>query len=289
MGQVQIGGAIVASFRFIGEAWAKAWGVMLLLVWITAILEVIELLKPEWAFVPILGLFALLFANTATAGALYRLRFDGDHPGDNDYAAHAAGLQWGGLEWRVMGANLLVGLIIGFLAFVAFFIWAIALGVMLQGSPEDMQAIQNGGDSEKMAALGHLMLGPGGVVSAIILIPSLVGLFYLGARLMLFTPFVADTRRFDMVKAWTLARGAIVALMVTMVVIVVADFIFGALLGVVFAVVFGIAGHLDMAKHWSSALGQVLSAAINPPLFAGLALYVYRLQRGDTAVAATFA
>jgi hypothetical protein len=285
MGQVRIGGAIVASVRSIGEAWAKAWGVMLLLVGVTAILEVTELVKPEWFLVPFLGLFALLFANTAAVGALYRLRLDGDHPGDNDFAAHPAGLQWGGLEWRVMGANLLTGLIVGFLAFVALFVWAIALGVMLQGSPEDLQRMQSGEDSDKMAALAHLMLGPGGVVTAIILIPSLVGLLYLGARLMPFTPFVADTRSFDMAKAWTLARGAIAALMVTLIVIFVADFVLSLALRAMFAVL----GHLGVAKHWSSALDEVLSAAINPPLFAGLALYVYRIQRGDTAVAATFA
>jgi hypothetical protein len=288
MGQVQIGGAIAASFRFIGEAWARAWGVMLLLVWVTAILEVIELLKPDWFLVPFLGLFVLLFANTAAAGALYRLRLEGDHPGDQDYAAHAAGLQWSGLEWRVMGANLLVGLIVGFLAFVALFIWAIALGVMLQGSPGDLQDLQSGDQSDKMVALGHLMLGPGGVVSAIILIPSVVGLFYLSARLMLFTPLVTDTRVFDFGRAWVIARGAMVVLLVTLMVIFVADFVVGVA-GGIFIGAFALAVHGDEANQWGGAAGQVLSAAINPPLLAGLGLYVYRIQRGDTAIATTFA
>ena len=74
MGQVKVGAAIGASFRFIGEAWTKAWGIMLISVWFAATLEAIELLKPGWALASFLGLIAALFITTAAAGALYRLR-----------------------------------------------------------------------------------------------------------------------------------------------------------------------------------------------------------------------
>ena len=229
-----------------------------------------------------------MFVNTAVAGALFRLRLDGDHPGDANFTAHPAGFQWGGLEWRVLVANWIVGLIIGVLAFVLFFVWAIALGIVLQGNPADMQSIEGGSQSEKLAAFGHVMLGPGGVVSAVILLPTVIGLFYLGIRLMLFTPFAADTRSFDLGKAWGIAKGAMLALSVSVIAIFVADFIVGAVAGFLFGAAAGVSGHINEAKGWGSAAGTVLSGAINPPLFAGLALYVYRAQRGDPGVAATF-
>ena len=46
MGNVQVGAAIAASFRFVGEAWTKAWGVMLLLLWFTAVLQVARATSP---------------------------------------------------------------------------------------------------------------------------------------------------------------------------------------------------------------------------------------------------
>ena len=42
------------------------------------------------------------------------------------------------------------------------------------------------------------MLGVGGFVAALILIPSLLGLLYLGARLTVFTPLAADARSFEL-------------------------------------------------------------------------------------------
>src|SRR5271163_4366515 len=141
MGKVRVGAAIAASFRFVGEAWTRAWGVMLLLLWFTAVLQIVQVLKPSWNFVTLLGAIPTLFITTAAAGALYRLRLESDHPGDPDFAARAAGLQWGALEWRVMGANILVGVILGALFILACFIFGIALGVTMQSDPADLQAV----------------------------------------------------------------------------------------------------------------------------------------------------
>jgi len=276
MGKVQVGAAIAASFRFVGEAWTKAWGVMLLLLWFTAVLQVVQVLKPTWSSVTLLGAIPTLFITTAATGALYRLRLESDHPGDPDFVAHSAGLQWGGLEWRVMGANILVGVILGALFILACFIFGIALGVTMQGDPADLQAFEHGTDAEKLAALGRLMLGVGGIVSALILIPSLLGLLYLAARLTVFTPLAADARSFDLGKAWSLSRGAVLALIVGTITIFLVELLANRLL-------VAVAG-----KDWGSAASEAVTAAINAPLFAGLVLYVYRAQRGDTAVAATF-
>jgi len=287
MGQVQVGAAIGASFRFIGEAWSKAWGIMLVLVWFTAALQIIEVLRPTWALVSFLGLIASIFVTTAATGALYRLKLAGDHPGDDQFAAHAAGLQWGGLEWRVLGANLMIGLAIGVLAFVAFIIWAIILGVTVGSSPGDLQALQSGGEADKLVALRHIMLGPAGILTLVIIGPMIVALIYLIVRLSMFALLAADARSFDVGKAWALARGAMLALFLGSLVIFLLEVLVGAVTGGITGLAAGIIG--QQGRVWGGVAGQVVGTAINTPLFAGLVLYVYRIQRGDAGVAATFA
>jgi hypothetical protein len=286
MGQVQLGAAIGASFRFIGEAWSRAWGIMLIAVWFTATLEAIQLLKPEWGLVSFLGVIVTLFLSAAATGALYRLRFAEDHPGDGAYVAHAAGLQWGGLEWRVLGASLLVGIIIGVILVVALIIWGVALGITLSGDPEALQAIENGSQTEKMAALGRIMLGPGALVSALILIPSIGGVIYLAARLAVFAPLAAETRAFDFGRAWALTKGAVLTLIVGAIVIYLALAVIDLVVGGLANLLSGTTG--QAGRVWGGIARQALGQALGTPLFAGLALYVYRTQRGDAGVAATF-
>ncbi|HEY2709920.1 MAG TPA: hypothetical protein VGI95_17870 [Caulobacteraceae bacterium] len=289
MGKVQIGAAVGESLRFVLEAWRGAWGVLLLLVWVAAMLQAVEVLKSGWWPVSLLGVLILLFLTTLVAGALYRLKLSGDHPGDGAFAPGVAGFQWGGLEWRVLGANLLVGVAIGVVLFVAFIAWAFVLGASIQSQPDVVQAIQSGTDAEKTAAMIRLMMGPAGILSAAVLIPAAVGLLYLGARLALLTPLAADTRSFDIGKAWALTGGVTWAVIVGIVVIYVVEFAVGAIFRLVLGLGGSLVGQPQAAKIWVTILGQAIAAAINVPLFAGLQLYVYRAQRGDTAVAATFA
>jgi hypothetical protein len=286
MGQVQVGAAIGASFRYIGEAWSKAWGILLILVWLTAAQQIVEILRPSWTAVSFLFLILSVFVSTGVTGALYRLQLGGDHPGDDQFAAHPAGLQWGGLEWRVLGANLLVGLAIGVLVVVAFIIWAIILGVTIGSNPTDMQALQGGSQAEKLDALAHVMLGPAGVLTLVIIGPMVVALIYLIVRLSLFALLAADTRSFNLVKAWNLARGAMLALFVGSLVIFLLEVVIGAVFGGLAGLAAGLFG--QQGRIWGGLAGQVIGAATSAPLFAGLLLYVYRLQRGDTGVAATF-
>ena len=174
MGQVRVGAAIGASFRFIGEAWSKAWGIMLILVWLTAAQQIVELLRPNWIAAPFFGIIVSVFVTTAATGALYRLQLSGDHPGDNQFAAHPAGLHWGGIEWRVLGANAMAGVAVSVLAIVVFIIWAIILGVTVVGSPGDMQTLRDGSETEKLEVFRHIMLGPAGILTFVIVGPTII-------------------------------------------------------------------------------------------------------------------
>jgi hypothetical protein len=289
MGKVEVGAAIGASFRYVGEAWTKAWGVMLILVWFTAMLAAIQALKPDWGLATPLGTIVTFFLSTAATGALYRLSLTQSHPGDGAFAASPSGLQWGALEWRVMGANIMVGLAVGGLALIAFIVWVIAVGVAAgaSGGP-DVQLIEQGSEAERLAAFGRLMLGPVGVVAAVIGIPAVFGLFWVSAKLALVAPQAADTGAFSFGSAWRLSRGAVLALVVTSFLIFVAQAVIGAIFGGVAGFLAGVTGQVGQGPIWGGIAGEGVSAAVNLPLFAGLVLYVYRAQRGDPGVAATF-
>ena len=288
MGGVQVGAAIGESFRFIGEAWRRAWGILLILVWFTAALQIIEALRPSWSAAAFFGFLISIFLTTAATGALYRLRFGEDHPGDDAFAAHSAGLQWGGLEWRILGANLLLGVVIGVLVFVAFIIWAIILGVTVGSNPAQMQALQSGSEADKVDALRQLMLGPAGILTLLIIGPVTVALIYIGIRMSVFAPLAADTRSFDVGKAWSLTRGAVLTLLVGSIVIFLFELLLGGVIGGLAGFTAGFTGHTGQGRVWGGVAGQVIGSAVNAPLIAGLVLYVYRTQRGDPTVAATF-
>jgi hypothetical protein len=289
MGQVQVGAAIGASFRYIGEAWSKAWGVMLILVWFTAALEAIQLLKPGWTLVSFLGLIATLFVTTAASGALFRLGLTGDHPGDPAFAPGPAGFNWGALEWRVMGANILVGIIVGVLVVVAIIVWAIAVGATAGVSGgADVQALEQGASSDRMAAFTRLLLGPAGLAAVIVGVPALTGLVWLSAKLALVTPLAADTRAFDFGKAWTLTRGGVLALIAASLLIFLLEVVLALVAGGAAGIIAALTQNSGLGKIWGGIAGQAADAAINTPLFVGLVLYVYRTQRGDAGVAATF-
>jgi hypothetical protein len=230
--------------------------------------------------------------STAVVGALYRIGIEGQHGGDPAFQAHAAGLQWGALEWRVLGANILVGLIVGGVFLVIFIIWLIAFAVTAAGaSAPDLQALGGSDQAATGQALLRLMLGPGGIVSAVILIPGFCVLVYLSARLALLALLFADTGAFDFGRAWTMTKGAAPAIIVCWIVIYGAVFLIAASFGLVGGVFAAVASPgATGGGVWALVIGQSAGAAISAPMLAGLQLYVYNTRRGgDVSIAATFA
>ncbi|HEY3800193.1 MAG TPA: hypothetical protein VGL58_17740 [Caulobacteraceae bacterium] len=288
MGKVSVGAAIGASFSYLRSGWRGAWGILMITVWLAAILQAIKVLRPDLALVTALGAIISIFTATAASGALYRLTLQRNHPGDGAYAAHEAGLQWGGLEWRVLGANIIIGLILILIFLAACFIWGIALAASVGGHVADLGSVNSTDPAVRNAALMHLFLGPGLMASVILLVPAVCLLLFLFARFILFAPLAADGGGFDLGKAWALTRGAVLATIGALIVIGVAEVTLGAIAGFFAGMVGGLAGGSAGARLWGGIAGAAMGGAISPPLLAGLQLYLYRAHTANPAVAEAF-
>jgi hypothetical protein len=280
MQRVRIGTAIGESFGFLGAAWRQAWGILLLWVWLTGATQAIVGLRPEWFFVSFLAFPFSIAVSTATIGALYRIGVEYAHPGDPRFRAHPAGLWWGALEWRVLGANLLLGLILGGIAVAMVFMWTMVLGVA--GVAMGLQGQTNSG----AGAVITLVL-----ISTLIWIPGLVGLLYLGARWLIYPLLAADTGSFNLGQAWTMTRGSVFAVIVALIVIFLAQIGMTLLSYLVFGGIASVASKDPTAfVVWGGIASQIIVTAFAAPLGIGLQLSVYRATRPDGGydVAATF-
>ncbi len=283
MPNVDIGQAISQSFQYIGTAWSKAWGVMLIVVWLTAALGAIQSLRPEWTFIPLFGLLLNTFAATAMVGALFRIGIEPRHPGDAAFRANAAGLQWGALEWRVLGANWIVGIIMGLAAAIVGVIWAIVVGVT---AAADLQGL---GGADPGQAMLRLLTGSAGLATLVIVLLAAPAFLYFGARLSLYSLIAADERAFGFAPTWTLTRGAVRAIIVTWVVAGLAELVLFFIAGALGGIVAGAAGQGAGAATWGGIAAQTVGAAVSGPIAAGLQLYIYRTRKQGDDVAATFA
>jgi hypothetical protein len=291
MSSVSVGAGMRASFTFLRVAWTRAWGILLALVALSAVVRAVSRSRPDLVGLTLLADVVIFVLATAATGACYRIGLGPDHSGDPEFQVGPAGFTWGGLEWRIMGANIIVGVIFGVLALFALFVWAIAFGVSAVSQGVDVKGLQAAaGSAAQVQAFLHIMESPVGVVSALVAIPCLVGLALLWGKLALFTIAAADTRSFNFGAAWFLTRGALAALILTTIAIIVAEVLAGAVGGL-----FGASLSVALRQgpqgggFWGAVVGGTLSTAINTPLFAGLQTFVYRTQRGDAGVAQTFA
>jgi len=289
MSNVRVGAAIAASFGYVSTAWSRAMGIMAAGV---ALVIALEIVQPMLASLPALGLVgtvARVGIATMTTGALFRIGVEPDHPGDPAYAVGPGGFQWGALEWRVLGANLLLGAVLLIPLIVLLVVWGMGLAASASGHAADVQGLESGDQSQRMAALFQLFTGPRLLVSGLILIPVALIFIYVGARLALLTLQAADAGSFSLAQAWRRSRGAVLALIVTGGLIFVTEVIAGAIVGFGAGLISGLMGHVSAGGLWGGKASQTVNAAINAPLFAGLLLYVYRADRPATGVAATFA
>jgi hypothetical protein len=289
MDRVRIGATIATSFSYIRVAWGRASLAMAFLVGLQALEGILRLATPQAGRLLSLAAFIPLIAfGTVVFGALYRIGVE--RGGDEEFRLGTGGVQWNGLEWRVLGANIIAGLILAIVAIVCLIAWAVALGVSMAGHLDRLEAVSAAvGNVEKLQAFAQLMMGPAGLATLAVAVPSAVLLLWLNAKLALFSILAADTRSFDLGKAWAMTRGATWALIVTGLVILAVQLLVGMVFGAIGGAVAGVAGGGGAAAV-GRLFGEVVGAAINTPLTAGMQIAVYRARRpGGTTVADAFA
>jgi hypothetical protein len=289
MSNVNVGAALGASFRYLPPAWRQAAGILAASVFASLVFAIARAATPHAPLLSLVQLIVQLAVGTAATGALYRITLAGDHGGDPSYALGPAGYQWGPLEWRVLGANLLLAVLFIVPLVVILIVWAICVGSTLVGHADALQGLQSGSNSNRLAAFAGLMTGPPDALTVIIFVPTLIAVVYVGARLALFTLRAADIGAFDLPRAWSMTRGAALTLIVAGIVIYLTSIAVAFVFGAVGGLMADLAGQHDAAATWGSISGGAASVAIAGPLFAGLQLYVYHAQRGDGGVAETFA
>jgi len=292
MARTPVGETIRASFGFISMGWRQAWAAMILVVIVTGLGQAMSLGRFGGAFVRIgVAPFLSLLIATMALGAFYRAGLRNRHFRDPDYHPGPAGLQWGGLEWRVLGASLIVGAFLVMVIVVFFVVWAFALGFMAAARLVDLSGFTqfHGDRSEALQLFGKLLLGPAGAVTIAIGSVALCLLVWLGARLSLLAVQVADTGSFSLTRAWATTRGAFWAVVVAsglrfglaLVVGGAAGFAGGAVGGLLH-----LAGAPGGGAFWGGVLGAVAAACFSLPMTAGIALHVYETQLGGGSAVA---
>jgi len=293
MAAVTVGGAIRASFGNVPTAWRRSGPALFALVVAAGATQLARLAPPpQSALLALLGGLIQQMLQIMAIGAIYRVALVPYHPRDPDYRVDSGGIQWSGIEWRVLASGPLVGLLVGFIGFLLAVVWGIALGATVGAAGGDLSALQEmrRGGLASLQAFVRLMSGPAGIISALVLFPSLVLLTWLGGRLSLLAIRAADTATLDMGAAWRLSRGVtwalVVGLVVTFIVTLAASSLTGGALGLAAAAVPAPAA--AKAAVYAS-VGGMIAAAIRVPLVTGLLSYVYLGLKGDVAIADTFA
>ena len=277
MGKIDVGTLVSASFAFIRSAWEVAPAALVVAVIVGAAAQGWAQTYPGLSFWPLVQAGAV----TLATGALYRSVLGADHPADDGYRLGPGGIQWGGVEWRVLGANLVVGVLIGLVAGAIFIVWGIGFGILIGAHQLDPSAFQNL-QSQGYAGLARLMSGPAGLVSAVVLIPGAALLLYLSARFSLYAVQAADTRGFDLGRAWSMTRGATGAIIVVLVVSFVCQVAAGAAAGFVGGLIAALT-HSVQGRLLGGIAGAAAGVAIAVPMTAGMVIFVYRMQRGGGA------
>jgi hypothetical protein len=280
MATITAGGAISAALRNIEPGWRGAPGAMVAVVVVGALNQLVGSSNVGLSLVM---LIVGLAVSTMATGALYRLALQADHPGDPLYRPGPMGFQWSGFEWRILGANLLLGVIIGVAVVAVSLVWMLFLGIMLTthlidpGVMNQMNAV-----ADPWGKLAIFFGGVGGVINILLLLAAALAIIWLFARLLLLPIGAAETGRIDLGAAWALSRSSVWPIVTTLIV----RFLIGAAIALVLTYFTG----MIIGKDAGAILSAMLTSAIWAPIGAGLVAYAYRAGRApDPAVAQVFA
>lgn len=178
------------------------------------------------------------------------------------------GLQWRGLETRLLGQTLLLVLLLFVIAVVATFVLAIVVLGFVGG-----EAAVNATSPEALMA----SLSPTArFVFNLGLTLCLLGLLILVLRLTMAAPATAAENRIRMLGTLGMTRGSVLRLLAAVVVVNLPVFVMQGL-----ALGFTQLTHSPSTDHWAEGVAAAMSTFFYIPISVGMTSYVYqRLREG---------
>jgi hypothetical protein len=196
--QLTIGGAIRHAWTLLGGSWRNIWGVLALnglaaTVWAAGDLS--QNLGLLAAAAP-----ALLITTLMLYGAVYRQAFADRHGDDPGFKVGHHGLQWGRMEWRMLGTMALTAAFIAFIVILLLLaVSAVLAGVLLAKGVQPTPGMTM---DQVFAPLG---LAPK-VAPTIVLTLLMIVAVWLSVRLSLALPATADQKGVRVLRTWKLTR-----------------------------------------------------------------------------------
>ena len=272
--QVSVGGSLIYAWNLLKQHWRAMWAV-LALVSLAGTVDVAGAYAMNNTLL-IAGGVAQLITKIVLYGAVFRLAFADRHPADPAFALGHAGLQWGRMEWRLLGAGALLLLFLAIMAVLGLVVVsAVALGIIMNhggaAPPTTPQAV--------LAALGQ----DGQTVVSVVLTLALMGLIYCYVRLSLTFPATADSGKVSVLGSWTLTKshgwrilGALILLQLPLMLL---ETLIAAAVGGDGGPGTGAPMSAETAMLSALAIGAVFGCVISP-LSAGVLAYYYRHPSG---------
>jgi hypothetical protein len=264
--EISISGALSFAWSLLSQNWRAIWGVLALnaLSWTVLFAGAFSGRQD----LVIAGMLAMLVTKYPLYGAVFRLGVGQGAETRPDLKLGAQGLQWRGMELRMLGADFLVWVFTSIL----FLLMVVALSIVVTG------VLASTGVSLLKVTTPQQLLQALGPQGQMVLETAQIGVFlillFVTARLLLALPASALSGRIAVLRTWKLTRGAILRLLAAWFIVQLPVWV---TLTVASAGVTGELTPFSPAQILSySILSGVLAGAASTPLTAALQAYFYQ-------------
>jgi len=270
--RVSVGASLAFSWGLWVSRWRSIWGVLALTSLAATVYLAGDFANKVEVYVA--GLAAYLLVVLMTNGAVFRLAFASRHGDDPAFAPGPVGIQWRAMEWRLLGASLLLLLFYAILIAVAFVAVAgVAMGIAM-----------NKGQIAALTTPQALIaaLGPQGETAVAVLAAiAYAALIYVAIRLSLTLAATADGGRIAVLSTWKVTKGQVWRILVSMLLIQLPVLFVGVMVAAMARA--GASGGTGLATEAMAPAGAlsaglimgVLSGGVAAPLGAGVLAYYY--------------
>jgi hypothetical protein len=267
-GPISVTEAVGAAFGFLRRSWLRAIWAQLLICLLGAT-AALAFLGRDFGRAGSLYL-AYGLAATMAEGALFRIAFAERRPDDAGYSLGPGGLQWGGVEWRLLAVAVLRWLLFALL-------WSLLLTLLIAVYIGVASAETGPGFALASPARWRRTLDPAGwLVMSVVALAGLAGLGWIRLRLYLAFPATVAEARVQLLETWRLTKGQVWRMLASLTLVLL------PVLGVILALRLGIGlltlinwKDLGLRHEVLSLIAGVSHAFVILPLSVGLMSYFY--------------